>query len=248
MDDRTKMNCKNDQEKFEQTGNPIYLFDAYVKCRKSGQPIEEWILTYFDSVAKQIYDELDERVKGVGPGTRRAESFLYDIMYKGRGDIFNIYLDDQKKIGICFRYLLLKLDDPNRPDLDIRLQIADEFGINDKTIEGWINEKTQQFSSFKKSWKKLKQTIYNTNRNLMYYETKRINIALCRYCELLYLYPKRPIIDIQDQVEKETGIVRTLFHDKVNPLDLRPNIHYDNLQQKQNEEVFKWIKMLTSQK
>ena len=53
------------RQRYEDTGNPLALWDCYIPARKSGEPVPEFVLEYLDRAAAALLNT-DNDIKAVG--------------------------------------------------------------------------------------------------------------------------------------------------------------------------------------
>ena len=94
-------------QNWQRTGNPISVWRAYVMCRDAGIEIPEWIYSYLDAVARNIWDmtTADSVLPAKGeilPAI--AEAFAMKRKGKsGWGNVFADHMAETDKVMVCMR-------------------------------------------------------------------------------------------------------------------------------------------------
>lgn len=73
------------EREFRSTGNPVFLWEAYLRARREGLPMPEWIFCYLDDAARQLGALVDQAEAGRSisePDAQIARAFRMKV---GRG-------------------------------------------------------------------------------------------------------------------------------------------------------------------
>ena len=82
------------RRQFEETGNPLFAWEAYGHCRISGLPIPEWVFLYFDKTSKRLGVLVEKSRAGTLPREHPAETLAaFGIDVQGRGSVFARFAD-----------------------------------------------------------------------------------------------------------------------------------------------------------
>ncbi len=78
------MNEKRDL--YQETGNPLFAWDAYALCRKRNKPVPAWVLCYLDDIAKRLL-----QAKNTTFDLARTLGFTDDKKMSGGSQIWEQY-------------------------------------------------------------------------------------------------------------------------------------------------------------
>ncbi len=86
------------REKYEKSGNPVYVWQAYLETRRAGLGLADWILEYLDSVSSEISSLARKVGRGQQPtdvwgGVAEALKFKKPGR-TGRGNVFTDFFDN----------------------------------------------------------------------------------------------------------------------------------------------------------
>ncbi|HZK91011.1 MAG TPA: hypothetical protein VFC56_12765 [Stellaceae bacterium] len=82
------------RKNFVDTRIPLFVWEAYARCRHGDIPLPEWVLIHFDETARRL-GALDEKARsGNLPRDHRAETIAaFGMNVEGRGSVFARYAD-----------------------------------------------------------------------------------------------------------------------------------------------------------
>ena len=120
---------------FKSEENPLFAWRAYQFCRqKNDVPLPEWVLKYFDEVAKDLLDSQGHRLSSERTGVFIQKALKMNK--KGRDDIFQRYFDVKKKMSVIGDVINLQIEEEKTRDTAL-YQIENETGIPYDTLIKW---------------------------------------------------------------------------------------------------------------
>ena len=117
-------------KRYKEMKNPVYAWGVYHLCRQKNISVPEWVLQYFDEVAGNLRQHPRQ---GERTGVFLQKSLRMDV--KGRGDIFQRYIDTEKKIEPVWE--INKLLRQGMSLEDAIAMISRKTGINEDTLHKW---------------------------------------------------------------------------------------------------------------
>ena len=133
------------REEYKATQNPLYIFQAYQYYRSRNYTPASWVFEYFDEVAGSLINEARARKKGASAGERSAFT-VYDILGMKR-DVFSSYAKRKLQLDAVMMFAKMKRANPLKSDLDCFSDISDELEVNWKTVETWIRNNLEHFTT-----------------------------------------------------------------------------------------------------
>lgn len=121
---------------FETTSNPLHVWRAYRLARRADVDVPGWVLAYLDTCSTNLT---------TSPTTSpRAVVSALGLGAKGGPSAIKRADSESRKLGIVDKVLALKKVDPERGDLDIFEQVAEEFGLSASRVKNMYYDWTQR--------------------------------------------------------------------------------------------------------
>jgi hypothetical protein len=130
---------------WDETENPLYVWDAYQICREIEYDLPSWVLEYFDRSVKNVFNLNYE-------GDKIREKFYGAMCMQTTGQGVTPWEDYAKfklKIKAVCRVVTLKEDNPQRNYEDIYNDVKNEFAKDGyyyscKTIKNWSTKRMKE--------------------------------------------------------------------------------------------------------
>ena len=126
------------QARFEHSGNPLAVWDAFLHARWLKEPVPEWVLAHFEKTAEKLL----KVPKGKPPAHVMT---ALGLQTHGKGNAFTRYLDEITRWKVVRRCIQLHEDDPKRNYEQIYMDVVEEFfdkgiDLQIRTVEEWFGE------------------------------------------------------------------------------------------------------------
>ena len=130
-----------------QKGYTLAAWDAYLIARRLRKPIPEWVLTYFEKSAESLL----QIPKGDTPTKTSTSTHVMSALRLGtsggKGNAFTRTLNEVIRWRAVRRVLGLHDKHPERDLEIIYMDVAEEMGVSNRTIEEWYNERHEVVGS-----------------------------------------------------------------------------------------------------
>ncbi len=117
---------------YERDGNPLEVWRGYWEARELGQPLPDWVLTYFDRCAMALMDLARESAHGKSvtvPHTAIAEAF--EMKRSGRGSVFSGFAN---RTWLTYAFLVVLYMHKGDQETDAIEITARKTGVSTATI------------------------------------------------------------------------------------------------------------------
>ena len=127
---------------FQESKNPLFVWEAFKLCRDHGQKVPDWVFEYFDNVASNLIS-LSEREK---MSDQRAADEVYDVLgmskFKPRDifDRFALYKRNQNIVQKICNLIEDKKTKVTHAMKAVSKEMKLEYGTVRKIFYDWLND------------------------------------------------------------------------------------------------------------